>query len=175
MTSDGVPLIPWLQVVCAETGRPWGAFHGKKAVCFFLREDLDGPEASTEEDPDDLVVREYGADDRLVPLVRPKGLARHPFRRVTWSRARDYPALSKYHDLFSPQVYEALRDAKSLAVRNRSGLKIGGWPTPVQRSQDYPGACDLQIDATENFMYQDSGIGYLSRSRGSWYLAFETC
>src|SRR5262249_84827 len=123
----------------------------------------------------DFVVRDYGLDDDLVPLGRPKALKGHPFHRVVWEKRLDYPSLSKYSKLFDKAVYDALCKIKQFQYENQSGIKIGGWPPPVPREQEYPGSHDLQIDMTENFMHGDSGIGYLSRTSGRWYLLFESC
>src|SRR5205085_7052251 len=103
------------------------------------------------------------------PLRRPAGLKRHEFHRVTWQKTPDYPSISKYYGLFEDSVYSALRDDGRFKYENRSGIKIGGWPTPVQSAQRYPGAFDLQIDITENYMYGDSGVAYLSAKGGTWY------
>jgi hypothetical protein len=175
VAADGVPLIPWLQVVCTEMKRLYGAFYNKQAVCFFLREDFSAAEALSVPDRGEFVVRDYALSERLVPLNRPASLARHPFHRVAWQRAVDYPSLSKYHDLFDPTVYRALCDEGDFAFANHPGMKIGGWPTPVQRPQAYPGSCDLQIDMTKNYTYGDSGVAYLSRSGGTWRVEFECC
>lgn len=88
---------------------------------------------------------------------------------------QDYPSISKYNRLFDEAVYDSLCAIKNFKYDNLSGIKIGGWPTPVQRNQDYPGSSDLQIDMTENFMYGDSGIGYISRKGSEWYVIFECC
>jgi hypothetical protein len=172
---EGEPLIPWLQVVCTEMKRLYGAFYNRKAVCFYIRQDFSDSEAASVFDDGDFVVREYEPTDDLVPLVRPKALQGHPYHRVTWERMLDYPSLSKYHGLLGETVYDALCKIKDFEYGNRYGLKIGGWPTPVQRGQQYPGSYDLQIDVTENYMYGDSGVGYLSRSGGQWHLLFECC
>lgn len=174
-TADGVPLFPWLQIVCTEMDRLYGAFYGRQAACFYLREDFSDYDALSTPDGGDFVVREYEKGDKLKPLARPKELKRHPFRRVVWKRLQDYPSLSKYYELFDDEVYSALCDTKNFKYGNRAGIKIGGWPTPVQRDQEYPGSHDLQIDMTENYMYFDSGIAHLSRDGGQWYVAFETC
>jgi uncharacterized protein YwqG len=173
-SSAGKPLFPWLQIVCTEMKRLYGAFYGKQAVCFYLSQDFSDYGAASSPDHGDLVVREYETGDRLVPLARPSELVGHDFHRVTWTAEKDYPALSKYYELFESGVYHALCDPKKLKHSNRSGLKIGGWPTPVQGSQEYPGASDLQIDMTENWSYMDSGIAYLSRTSHGWGAQFET-
>jgi hypothetical protein len=172
-SSEGEPLIPWLQIVCTEMTSLYGAFFKRKAVCFYIRHDMDEAEALSDFDAADFVVREYGLGDELVPLSRPKGLKGHPFRQVVWKKSKDYPGLSKYHGLFEKGVYGSLCKIKNFKYENQSGIKIGGWPTPVQRGQEYPGSHDLQIDMTENYMYGDSGVGHLSRKDGRWYLVFE--
>ncbi len=174
-TSEGVPLIPWLQIVCAETKIEYGICYQKKAICFYLQEDTDHVEFLSETDNNNFVVREYGLDDTLVPLKRPAKLKGHEFNRVTWEKQPDYPSFSKYYKLFESDVYDSLCEIKKFKYENNSGIKIGGWPTPLQQEQLYPGAFDLQIDMTDNFMYQDSGIGFLSHNNNQWYLVFESC
>jgi hypothetical protein len=173
-TSDK-PLIPWLQIVCTEMKGLYGPFYRREAVCFFIDEEFSHGEAVSKLDEADFVVREYLLDEKLAPLRCPPGLERHKFHKVVWQKTSDYPAISKYHGLFDDSVYSALCDDKRLKFVNHSGIKIGGWPTPVQTGQRYPGEFDLQIDMTENYMYGDSGIGYLSASGSTWYLEFECC
>ena len=175
VSGKGDPLIPWLQIVCTEMDGLYGAFYKRKAVSFYIRQDPDESQAQSAFDAADFVVREYGLDDDLVPLARPKALQGHPFHRVVWKKSKDYPSLSKYFELFEERVYDSLCKIKNFKYENQSGIKIGGWPTPVQRGQEYPGSHDLQIDMTENYMYGDSGIGYLSRTDGRWSLMFECC
>ena len=45
----------------------------------------------------------------------------------------------------------------------------------MQSDQEYPGAYDLQIDMTENYMYGDSGIAYLCSRGDQWSVMFECC
>jgi hypothetical protein len=144
-------------------------------VCFYIDEEFSDGDAVAEQDESDFVVREYPLGAKLAPLRRPAGLERHKFHRVTWQKAKDYPSISKYYGLLEDSVYSALCDDKRLKFVNRSGIKIGGWPTPVQTDQRYPGAFDMQIDITKNYMYGDSGVGYLSSSGGKWYVMFECC
>jgi uncharacterized protein YwqG len=172
-SANDKPLIPWLQIVCTEMKGLYGPFYRKEAVCFFIDEEFSDAEAVSKPDVADFVVREYPLGEKLAPLRRPPGLERHKFRRVVWHKTLDYPEISKYRGLFEDSVYSALCDDKRLEFVNRSGIKIGGWPTPVQMGQRYPGEFDLQIDATENYMYADCGIGYLSENGGSWYLLFD--
>lgn len=174
-TTDGEPLVPWLQVICKDLINPYGAFYHRQAVTFFIRNEFDDFEATSATDTADFVVREYALDQTLVPLIRPPELQNHPFHQVTWKQQPDYPALSKYTRLFARQVYRDLCDREPFEYENHFGIKIGGWPTPVQGNQDYPGSCDLQIDMTENYSYGDSGIGYLKRTGTGWYVIFESC
>ena len=153
----------------------YGPFYQREAVCFYLNEEFYDAEAVSKLDGCDFVVREYRPGEKLIPLARPDGLEGHKFHRVTWKKAPDYPSISKYYSLFEDSVYSSLCDDKRLKFRNCSGIKIGGWPTPVQTNQRYPGEFDLQIDMTENYMYGDCGVGYLSSSGGTWYLMFECC
>lgn len=174
-SSNGKPLIPWLQLVCTEMKGLYGPFYRRTAVCFYIDEQFSDAEAVPKPDGSDFVVREYPLGAKLAPLRRPAVLERHKFHRVAWHKTPDYPSISKYRGLFEEFVYSALCDDKRLKYVNRSGLKIGGWPTPVQAGQRYPGEFDLQIDMTQNFTYGDSGIGYLSANGGTWHLMFECC
>lgn len=175
VTADGEPLIPWLQINCADVKGAYGAFHVFKAICFYFREVPEDYEWTSSFDGAEFVVREYPKDAKLTALKRPKSLDEHPYRRVKWTKQLDYPCISKYDSLFDDSTYTTLCDRKNLKFQNRSGIKIGGWPTAVQSPQQYPGHCDLQIDMTENYMYGDSGIGYLSRVGERWSLMFESC
>lgn len=174
-TQSGEPLIPWLQVVCTDMKNVYGAFYNRKAVCFYINHDLETYEATSAVDDTDFVVREYSLNDDLFPLVRPPQLKGYPFHQVDWKRDKDYPAISSYCELFDDNVYASLCKMKQFKFENRSGIKIGGWPTPIQGRQEYPGSCDLQIDMTENYTYGDSGIGYLTRTGNHWYVNFDCC
>jgi len=153
----------------------YGPFYRRQALCFYIDEGFSGAEAVSKQDKSDFVVREYRLGDNLTPLRRPQRMDRHKFHRVAWEKTSDYPSISKYYGLFDDSVYAALCDDKQLKYLNRAGIKIGGWPTPIQTGQRYPGEFNLQIDMTENYMYGDSGVGYLSASGGAWYLLFECC
>lgn len=174
-STNGKPLIPWLQIVCTEMKGLYGPFYRRQAVCFFIDEEFSAADAVSEQDGSNFVVREYPLGDKLAPLHRPAGLERHSFHRVSWQKTADYPSISKYYGLLEDSVYSDLCDDKQLNYLNHSGIKIGGWPTPVQSRQRYPGEFDLQIDITENYMYGDSGVGYLSSRGGRWHLMFECC
>ncbi len=174
-SANDKPLIPWLQIVCSEMKGVYGPFYRREVVTFFIDEEFSEAEATSKPDAADFVVREYRLGEKLAPLKRPAGLERHKFHKVAWQKTSDYPSISKYHGLFGDSVYSALCDDKRLKFVNRSGIKIGGWPTPVQSPQRYPGEYHLQIDMTENYMYGDSGVGYLSANGGTWYLLFECC
>jgi len=164
-----------LQIACTELDGATGAFYKRKAVSFFIRQSFTGYEATSTLDGSDFVVREYTLDDELVPLTRPSSLVGHPFHRITWEPLDDYPSISKYHNLFVDSVFDSICMMPDFRYSNHSGIKIGGWPTPLQRSQEYPGAYDLQIDMTENFMYGDSGIAYVTRTGAHWHACFESC
>ena len=153
----------------------YGPFYRKKVVSFFIDDEFSECEAVSKVDKADFVVREYPIGVKLVPLQRPSGLDKHKFHGLTWQKTSDYPSISKYYGLFEESVYTTLCDGNRLGFLNRSGIKIGGWPTPIQSRQRYPGEFNLQIDMTENYMYGDSGIGYLSANGGTWYLLFECC
>jgi uncharacterized protein YwqG len=174
-SDEGKPLIPWLQIVCTEIKGLSGPFYGRKAVCFYIDEEFDDFTDVSKPDGNDFVVREYLLGEKLKPLPRPDGLEHHKFRRVTWKKTQDYPAISKYEELFEDSVYSALYEDRLFTFKNHSGIKIGGWSTPIQTDQRYPGEFDLQIDMTKNYMYGDSGIGYLSANGGIWNLMFECC
>lgn len=150
-------------------------FSRWKLVCFYIQADFTDDSESSTIDGSDFVVREYGRDEELAPLARPAELGAYSFRPVTWELADDYPSVDKYYELFDEAVYDSVCEADDYAFENHSGIKIGGWPTPLQRRQQDPGSCDLQIDMTETFMYCDSGIGYLSRLEENWFVEFETC
>jgi uncharacterized protein YwqG len=174
-SAEGKPLIPWLQIVCPEMQGLYGPFHRRQAVCFYIDEDFSDAEAVSKQDRSGFVVREYPEGVELAPIRRPAGLEDHGFHRVGWKKTVDYPSISKYRELFEGSVYSALREDKSFKFQNHYGIKIGGWPTPVQSGQRYPGESDLQIDMTANFTYCDSGIGYLSADGDTWHLMFESC
>jgi uncharacterized protein YwqG len=174
-SASGKPLIPWLQIVCTEMKGLYGPFYGRQVVCFHIDEEFGAVEAASKLDRSDFVVREYRVGDKLAPMQRPTELTHHKFHRVTWHKTPDYPSISKYYDLFAESVYSALCDDKSFKCQNHSGIKIGGWPTPVQSDQRYPGEFALQIDITENYMYADSGVAYLSSKAGAWVVMFECC
>jgi hypothetical protein len=175
-SASGKPLIPWLQIACTEMDGLYGAFHARRAMCFFIDREFAEFEATSEYDGSDFVVREYGLDEQLAPLRRPTGLAGQKFHRLKWQKVADYPPLSKYYRLFDEKIYSDLCDDNKLGYCNRSGIKIGGWPTPVQVDRGYPGTFDLQIDITKNFMYADAGIGYLSATHdGKWHVMFDCC
>lgn len=173
-SARGRPLIPWLQIVCAEMKGLYGPFYQREAVCLYLDGEFAEAVELSGKDKCNLVVREYPEGERLVPLDRPTGLEDHKFHQVTWEKARDYPAFEKYNNLFEDSVMSTLCADKQFEFANLSGIKIGGWPTPLQSHQRYPGEFDLQIDITENYMYGDSGVGWLSREIGYWYLMFES-
>lgn len=171
----GIPLIPWLQIVCTEMKELYGCFYRRQSVCFYIDPEFSESEATSRHDRNSLVVREYSLEQVLMPLSRPTELEQHKVHRVRWEKTLDYPSISKYYRLFEDSVYSAICKAEPFEYDNHSGIKIGGWPTPVQSDQRYPGEFDLQIDMTENYMYGDSGIGYLSRKSGDWYVLFECC
>lgn len=168
------PLFPWLQIVCTEMKNLYGGFHRRRAVCFYLDQDFSGWEAVAKWDDSEFVVRDYSLGEELVPVRRPAGLERHKFHRIRWRKVPDYPSISKYYELFDDAVYSSLCADKRFKFRNRSGIKVGGWPTPIQVAQRYPGTFELQIDLTANYMYADSGIAYLSSRSGTWHAMFET-
>ena len=174
-SAEGRPLFPWLQIVCSEMKNLYGPFYRKALVCFYFDEKCYDAEAVSQHDGNEFVARTYGVGEKLKPLKRPAGLERHKFHRVTWKKQQDHPAISKYHGLFDDAVYSAICADKRFKFENRSGIKIGGWPTPIQTGQEYPGTWDLQIDMTKNYMYGDSGIGYVSGSGNNWYVRFECC
>jgi hypothetical protein len=129
----------------------YGPFHNLRAVCFFFANDFGGFDAMSQSDAWNCVVREYALDNQLVPLVRPEGLERHSFHRVDWKKELDYPAPSKYYGLFEDSVYDSLCREKPFEYENRSGIKIGGWPSPIQSRQRYPGEffiCKLTLPRT---------------------------
>lgn len=174
-SAKGKPLIPWLQVVCSEMKGLYGPFYRRQAVCFFLDEGFSDAAAVSNEGVAEFVVRQYAPGEELAPLSRPEALSRHEFHRVAWTKTPDFPSVSKYYDLFEDSVYSAICDDEHFPYENRSGIKIGGWPTPVQTDQRYPGEFDLQIDMTKNYRYGDSGIGYLKARGDRWHLVFECC
>src|SRR5262245_50723248 len=88
----GRPLIPWLQILCADVERRYPFFQ-RGAVCFYLDEDFKGFEAVSQQDASEFVVREYAIGEKLRPLTRPRGLGRHRFHRVVWKKSQDYPPL----------------------------------------------------------------------------------
>jgi hypothetical protein len=160
-------------VSCGDLSDGSGPFHGRQSVCFYIAEDFDGALVSSTIDHSEFVVREYHPGEELVPLRRPGDRDWHPFHLVAWERVKDYPEISRYEDLFLTAVAEALWDDPTFEYRNRSGIKIGGWPTTIQFGDWYPGWCDIQIDTTQNYMYEDAGIAHLSRDGERWDAIFD--
>ena len=67
---------------------------------------------------------------------------------------------------------------EQLGLDNHTGIKIGGWPSLVQREYDLllTDSYVMQIDMTENYMYGDSGVAYVYRGKdGRWYVDFDCC
>ncbi len=174
-SADGAPLLPWLQILCADVKQAYGPFYRPQLIAFYVDPEFFGGEASSKPDKSEFVVRTYQQEDRLKPLERPKELKEHKYVGITWKETLDYPSLSKYYRLFESSVYSALCELKKFNYENKPGTKIGGWTTPVQTDQEYPDAWDLQIDGTPNYSYADSGIAYLSNRGEKWYTRFETC
>lgn len=175
VAENRTPLFPWLQIVCTDIQNLYRPFFKKQAVSFFLNPEIDGFEAVSRNDHRSFVVREYAVGSTLVPLPRPKSLTAHPFHRINWQSVKDYPSVSKYHGLFEGGVYKSICQIEQFEYENRYGIKIRGWPTPVQTFQCYPGEWDLQIDMTSNYSYADSGIAYLRKNGKHWYVQFECC
>jgi uncharacterized protein YwqG len=175
LSRESKPLLPWLQIVCSEMKDLYGPFYKKQLLTFFIEDEFDGSEALSLADNNEFVVREYDLGDNLVKLIPPDNLDLSSCKRVIWKASKDFPSMSKYYRLFSENVYNQLADIEDFEFENKDGIKINGWPSPLQSNQKYPGTFDLQIDVTDNFMYADSGIGFLKKSGGQWDVVFESC
>ena len=175
---EGRPLLPWVYISRASLPDVPDRFRDFAGLAFYIDDQLFTGDYVAKEGSQ-LVVREYRSVDELVLLARPETLEDHPAYLLEWTKADDFPSLSHFYSEFSEEVYQHFCDhdaAEGLA--NHSGIKIGGWPTLVQRNYDTFDLDELklQIDATENFMYADSGIVYVTRlNDGRWYFEFDCC
>jgi hypothetical protein len=163
--NHGLPLLPWIQLVDAFPGR----VHYKKAVCFFLSQTFgywDQGHSST--DNGSFVVREYDRSVPVRPLDRPSLLKGHPFRRMQWQPARDYPLLSKYRNVFTPRVIAALNRDRG-EHPHHAGIKIEGWPTQEHGDATvFTGTWDLQLPIAKNFSLGGRHYARLRRETNGW-------
>lgn len=177
-THQGRPLIPWLQI--ATDGFP--SKHPELSKFGYMAFFLDPKRADdciAAFDEEVFVVRTYKDSKKLVPLIRPSLGSEHPFHGIDWELQKDVPPAHHFTKDIASDTIDTLRDHdEQLEIANLSGVKIGGWPTPFQRPYDLLATDDyrLQIDITENYMFADSGIGYIyhDADRG-WIVSFESC
>jgi len=177
-TNNGLPIIPWLQIVSRDLPFRLPPFDKLEMVAFFIDPNTWEPDFG-EPDHHPIVVREYSLLDDLHPLARPKELSGHPYYSLTWNVVSDHPSLSHFYESFDNTVYDAMCDSvEQLGLDNHTGIKIGGWPSLVQRDYDLlmTESYVMQIDMTENYMYGDSGVAYVDREKdGRWSVDFDCC
>ena len=175
---QGRPLLPWVFISRDSLPKVPDCLRELAALAFYIDPKLSTGDCVAEEGSQ-LVVRQYRNAEDLVLLARPGTLEGHSPYLLEWKEVDDFPSLSHFYSDFPEEVYRHFCDhdmAESLA--NHSGIKIGGWPTLVQRGYDTfdLDGFTLQIDMTENYMYADSGIAYVTRLKdGRWYFEFDCC
>lgn len=176
MSEGGSPLIPWLQIVAKDCR--WNSLHewGLQSVAFYIDVNaFDGHDISA---PDNavFVAREYPGGMKLCPMCRPVNIKGHKFHQIIWTPQLDYPTINNIYNDCVDSVYKQLCDVDLGELDNRSGIKIGGWPSFSQCDGWQPGKWDLQIDSTSNLTLFDSGISYLKRCEdGRWVVHTECC
>jgi len=177
-TNNDRPLIPWLQIVARDLPTRLRPFDRFELVSFFIDPET-WDDDFAKHDHHSIVVRAYESLDDLVPLDRPETLPGHPHYRLEWVTVDDFPCLSHFYEKFDNGVYDQIcEDADKLSLDNKSGIKISGWPTLVQRDYDLllTDSYLMQIDMTENYMYGDSGVAYVYFNPDDrWMISFDCC
>ena len=153
-------------------------FENVKALAFYIDEEFYDFDHIAEENSQ-IVVREYKESDGIVLLKKPGGLGGHPPYSLMWSQVKAYPSMSYFYEGFTEGIYDYFcENGEKEGLSNHGGIKIGGWPTLVQREYENMELDQhlLQIDMTENYMYGDSGICYVSKlDNGKWFFSFDCC
>ena len=174
-TYGGRALIPWLFLSKKYLPQS-NTFKEVKALAFYIDEQFFDCDHIAEEGSQ-IVVRVYKDSDELMLLEKPNNLEGHPPYILNWTDVKDYPSMSHFYEVFTEDIYDYFCENDE-NLTNHSGIKFGGWPTLVQREYDYMDLDQhvLQIDMTENYMYADSGICYVSiLNNGKWYFSFDCC
>ncbi len=177
-TFEGRPLVPWVFISRDSLPKVPDRLLDFAALAFYIDPELFTGDYVAKEGSQ-LVVREYRGIEDLVLLDRPEKLEGHPPYMLDWTERDDFPSLRHFYSDFSEEVYQHFCDHdEAEGLTNHSGIKIGGWPTLVQRDYDTFDLDQfmLQIDMTENYIYADSGIIYVTRlSDGRWHFEFDCC
>lgn len=125
-----------------------------------------------------IIVRVYSSLSSLKKLDMPSNLNNKIFQAIEWQAIEDYPCVSHFYNIFESKIYDDISNyIDKLKIDNASGIKIGGWPTLIQRDYDQISDCHLlQIDNNDNYMYCDNGIAYVSyQDDGKWFIEFDSC
>lgn len=176
-TYEDRALIPWLFLSKKDLPQS-NIFQEIKALAFYIDEEFFDFDHIAEEGSQ-IVVRAYKNSDELMLLEKPYNFKGHPPYILNWSEVKDFPSMSHFYEAFTEEIYDYFcKNEEKENLTNQSGIKLGGWPTLVQREYGYMDLERhvLQIDMTENYMYADSGICYVSKlDNGKWYLSFDCC
>jgi uncharacterized protein YwqG len=162
---NGRPMIPLVQVRCEEVPVKRPGLKRIALLTVFIDEDVEA-DVSTDADAS-LVVRQYARLSSLRPLEPPSEVKRYKHSRIEWKKVDDYPGGSDMREILTPDEWKLVRELKrggENPFTHHPGIKIGGWPTPVQVSVAEDESYTMQIDSDYNYMFGDSGILYLFRS-----------
>lgn len=167
-TKGDRPLFPILTIGIVELPFVPEFLAGAAYWAFFIEPD----EYSHATDDGSLVVRRYKSVDGLQPLTEPADVA-HDGPELVFEEVVDYPCRSALRaHIAEDAAVSASLDPESVReipeeFRCHGGIKLAGYPALVQETvflQTLDPDHAIQLDATDVYMYADTGIGYLPRN-----------
>jgi Domain of unknown function (DUF1963) len=192
--SSGNPMLALLQVIVAELPVVPEQLRDVAALTLFI-----GPFALPVDEPNgaNWCLRTYRTLDELASLQPPpptraddpklaKGepTTYRPFP-VRWREVTDWPSFDSVL-LDCQEAWDEAQRKEGPATKTHDGLKVGGWPSPVQSDVSWWEGDErlddadfvLQVDSDEKTGFQvgDRGVLYIGRRRstGTWHCSWQS-
>ncbi len=175
---DGNLMTPLCQINLSNIPHKPDIIKDINFICVFVDEEkvLSDPESNA------VLIRSYENLDDLIPLEqREYSTSIKPFQLEPYLEEHDYPCWDDC-PISIPNDFE---DNYETLFENKSGIKIGGWPSLVQgeifwtpfnkNSEDVHFV--FQIDSIEkaNWNWGDGGLGYFGKDikTGNWIFTWQ--
>lgn len=179
---DGKPMLPLLQVNCAELPyRPPALANTALLVVWLSLEDM---ELASKPNGTSWLLREYASLEGLVPVTeirKPRGSNDLKTLPITWELTEreapdwdDAETLIDYGDIPLDMMDQRAFERLISEFTNDGGTKVGGYPSLIQYSLDPTGTFVLQIGEVPEANWCDGGFIYFSKTvDGDWIIEYQ--
>jgi hypothetical protein len=142
---DSQPMVPLLQIRTSELPIKLNCLDDIEVISIF------GPhEFPLENGIEELEIKVYGKNDKLMPVVAPKGCFRRKPVKISFNKVLEYPSKNDLAPGLKIYLEDNNPESTILEHETEISTKVGGWPAWLQFTRLHgQGEWVLQLDSCD--------------------------